>query len=273
MAATTNIEKTTRTAQEIADAQRKAFDALTDNLVSAGRRNAEVARGWTDFLKLQESNAKVAQDLFTSGVRFAELQQRNVRFAQEWVSGGVNFWRDQAEQNARTAEVVAESAREQQEGFRKLAEQWAETYEGFFASWASYSQEGLKSAQQVTQQVAEQATEVTKQSVQVAERVAEQATQVTQQVAEQGLQATEQSTRQGLRLAEETTEQTERVVKQADPDHLPIEGYDGLNVSEVTRKLDGLSAEELEKVKNYERRNKNRETVIGQIERKIKAAS
>ncbi len=273
MATTTNIEKATRTAQQIAESQRKAFEALTDNFVSAGKRNVALPRGFTELLKLQESNARVAQDLFTSGVRFAELQQRNIRFAQEWISGGVNFWREQTDRNARTAEVVAQSAREQQEGFRKLAEQWAEVYEDFFSSWVSYSQEGLKSAQQVTQQVAEQATWVTEQSVQVAERVAEQANQVTQQVAKQGADVTEQSTRQGLRLAEEATEQTERVVKQADPNHLPIENYDELNVSEISGKLDSLSAEELEKVKSYERRNKNRETLIGQIERKIKAAS
>lgn len=73
VAITTNIEKTTRTAQEIAEAQRKAFEALTDNRGSAGRRNAEFTRGFTDFLKLQESNAKMAQGLFASGVKFAEL--------------------------------------------------------------------------------------------------------------------------------------------------------------------------------------------------------
>ena len=88
---------------------------LTGNFVSFQRRNAEVARGWTEFLKLQESNARAAQDLFTSVMRFAELQQRNVRFVQEWMDYGVNFWRDQAESNAGAAEVVAQSASEQQE--------------------------------------------------------------------------------------------------------------------------------------------------------------
>jgi hypothetical protein len=35
--------------------------------------------------------------------------------------------------------------------------------------------------------------------------------------------------------------------------------------------LDGLSAEQLRKVREYEKRNKNRETLIEQIDRKIKA--
>ncbi|MDP8939226.1 MAG: hypothetical protein M3N10_02850 [Actinomycetota bacterium] len=228
-----NIEKTTRTAQEITKSQQQAFEAFADNFLSFQRRNAELARGWADFLKLQESNARVAQDLFASGMRFAEVQQRNVRFAQEWMGYGLNFWRGQNESNVRAAEVVARSAAEQQEGFRKLAEQWADTYGSFFSSWGFYAREGLREVQETT----------------------------------------EQATRQGLRLAEATAEQTERAARQADPNRLPIEDYDDLNVSEVSEKLDGLTAAELRKVEAYEKRNKNRETVIEQIERKIKAVS
>ena len=235
-----SIEKTTRTAQGITRSQQRAFGALTDNFVSFQRRNAEVARGWTEFLKLQESNARAAQDLFTSFMRFAELQQRNVRFAQEWMDYGVNFWRDQAESNANTAEVVARSASEQQEGVRELAQQWASTYERFFSPWGSYAEEGLKSAQQVT---------------------------------EQGLENAGRTARQGLRVAEEAAEQTERAVRQADPNQLPIKNYDELNASEVAAKLDGLTAAELKKVEAYEKRNKNRETVVEQIGRKIKVVS
>ena len=235
-----SIEKTTRTAQEITKSQQRAFEALTGNFVSFQRRNAEVARGWTEFLKLQESNARAAQDLFTSVMRFAELQQRNVRFVQEWMDYGVNFWRDQAESNAGAAEVVAQSASEQQESVRELGQQWASAYESFFSSWGSYAEEGLKSAQQFT---------------------------------EQGLENAGRTARQGLRVAEEAAEQTERAVRQADPNQLPIENYDELNASEISAKLDGLTAAELKKVEAYEKRNKNRETVLEQIGRKIKAVS
>lgn len=243
-----SIEKTTKTAQntaqEITTSQRRAFEALTDNVLSFQRRNAEVARGWTELLKLQESNAKAARDLFTSGLRFAELGQRNVSFAQEWMGYGANYWREQAESNARTAEVVAQSASEQQESFRKLAEQLGSTYEGFFSSWDRYAKEGLRGVQQVSEQVAERS-----------------------------LEAAEQVSRQGLRVAEDAAEQTERAARKADPNDLPIENYDKLNASEVSAKLDGLTSAELRKVEAYEKRNKNRETVIEQIERKIKAVS
>lgn len=54
---------------------------------------------------------------------------------------------------------------------------------------------------------------------------------------------------------------------------LPIANYDELDVNKVSRKLDGLSVEDLKKVRAYEKGHKNRDTVIEQIDRKIKAAS
>lgn len=54
---------------------------------------------------------------------------------------------------------------------------------------------------------------------------------------------------------------------------VPIEGYDELNVEEVTEQLDNLSAEELQWVRDYEMRNKNRETLFAQIDRKANGAS
>jgi hypothetical protein len=53
----------------------------------------------------------------------------------------------------------------------------------------------------------------------------------------------------------------------------PIAGYDELNVEEVGNQLDNLSAQELREVREYEKANKNRETVVGQIDRKLKPAS
>ena len=53
----------------------------------------------------------------------------------------------------------------------------------------------------------------------------------------------------------------------------PIPNYDDLNVGEVTKKLDGLSAAAIREVREYEKRNKNRETLIEQFDRKLKAAS
>ncbi len=44
-------------------------------------------------------------------------------------------------------------------------------------------------------------------------------------------------------------------------------------LSEVSNKLDDLSVEDLKKVRKYEKQNKNRDTLLEQINRKIRAAS
>ncbi len=50
---------------------------------------------------------------------------------------------------------------------------------------------------------------------------------------------------------------------------LPIERYEHLTVGEVTRKLDGMSFEQLRAIERYERGHKNRKTLLEKIERRI----
>ena len=69
--------------------------------------------------------------------------------------------------------------------------------------------------------------------------------------------------RQGLRLVESEVAGA----------GFPIAGYDEMNVREISARLDGLSAAEIRTVREYEKRNKNRETLIEQFDRKLKAAS
>ncbi len=64
MQSTNNIEKTTRTVQQGAESQRRAYGALANSFFSFQRRNVEFAQGWTNLLKLQQSNAKALQDLW-----------------------------------------------------------------------------------------------------------------------------------------------------------------------------------------------------------------
>jgi hypothetical protein len=54
---------------------------------------------------------------------------------------------------------------------------------------------------------------------------------------------------------------------------VPIQDYDNLNVGEIVEQLDNLSADELQKVRAYEEQNKNRDTLLEQIDRKINAAA
>jgi hypothetical protein len=69
--------------------------------------------------------------------------------------------------------------------------------------------------------------------------------------------------RQGLRLVESGV----------NGGGFPIASYDELNVGEIAQRIDGLTAAEIREVREYEKRNKNRETLIEQLDRKLKAVS
>ena len=244
-----NIENTARTAREMAEAQRQAQEALSENLAAAQRRATGLANGGLGFVRLQEDNARAAQEWFANGVGLLRLQQRNAEFAQGWAGDAVDALREQAEHNARTAEAFARGASEQQEGLRALAQGWAGAYRGFFSP-STYVREGMRVFQSATRQ---------------------------------GLEATGQVARQGLRVAEEAAGQTEEVLRRTEEatrraelraavlGALKTEDYDGLTVAEISERLEGLPAEQLREVREFEKRNKDRETLVGQIDRKIRA--
>jgi hypothetical protein len=260
VATTANIDKTARTAREMAEAQRDSFEAIAENFAAAQRRGIGIAEGGLEFMRLQEDNARAAQEFFANGVRLLQLQQRNAEFVQGWMGDALEVVREQTEQNARTAESIARTVSRQQEGFRALSQGWVGVYRNFFSPLA-YVQEGMRSFQRATQQGLE----------------------ATEQVARQGLRASEKATRQGLRVAEEATERTEDVMRQTDKvtreaelrtavlAALKTTDYEGLTVEEVSKRIDGLPTEQLKKVREYEKKHKNRETLLEQIDRKIRA--
>jgi len=257
---TTNIEKSMRTARQMAEAQRDSYEALAENLATAQRRTIGLAEGGLTFMRLQEENARAAQEWFANGVRLLQLQQRNAEFVQGWTGDAAEALREQTEQNMRTAQTFVRGMSKQQEGFRALTQVWAGAYRDFFSPFA-YVQQGVKTVQRATQQGLE----------------------ATEQVARQGLEATEQATRQGLRVAEEATEQTDEVLRQAEKvtreaelriavlGALQTADYEELTVDEISGRLDDLSVRQLEQVREYEKNNKNRQSLIEQIDRKIRA--
>jgi hypothetical protein len=260
VATTTNIDKTARTARQMAEAQRDSFEAIAENFAAAQRRTIGIAEGGLEFMRLQEDNARAAQEFFANGVRLLQLQHRNSEFVQGWMGEAVEVMREQTEQNVRTAEAFARGISKQQESMRALSQGWVGAYRDFFSPFA-YFQEGMRTFQWVTQQELE----------------------ATEQVARQGLRASEEATRQGLRVAEEATEQTEDVLRQTEKvtreaelrtavlGALGTANYDELSVAEVSRRIEGLPSKQLKKVREFEKNHKNRETLIEQIDRKIRA--
>jgi hypothetical protein len=251
MHTTSEMEKAARTVREVAEVQRDSYEALAENFTAAQRRGMRFAEGGFKFVRLQEENARATREWFANSMRLLQLQQRNAKFVRGWTGEAVEAVREQSEQNARTAEAFARSASKRQESFGTLTRQWVGAYRDFFSPFA-YFREGVR---------------------------------ITQQANEQGLEATERTARQGLRIAHEAAEQTGKVLEQTEKatrevglktavsGALKTANYDELTVDEISKRLNGLSAEELRKVREYEKRTKNRETLIEQIDRKIRANS
>src|ERR671915_282197 len=74
---TRSIEKTTRTARQMAEVQRDSYEALAENLAAAQRRTMGLAEDGLKFMRLQEESARAAQEWFAGGVKLLQLQQRN----------------------------------------------------------------------------------------------------------------------------------------------------------------------------------------------------
>src|ERR671916_2180208 len=243
-----DVDVMAQTIGEMSEAQSNSYEALADNFAAFQRRNMDFAQGGVEFLRLQESNARAVQEWWTNGLKLLQLQQHNISFAQNWLSSGIGALQDQTEQNRSTTEVFVQSARKQQEGFRNLGEKFVGTYQNFFFSPFDYAQAFLRTAQQ-------------------------------------GLQATQQATEQGLQLAVEASEQTEQVIQEAEQaieeaeleasvlSALGTEDYEELTIADISKKLDDFSTEDLKKLRVYEKQNKNRETLIDQLDRKIKAST
>ncbi len=166
----------------------------------------------------------------------AERQQRRAQEFSELVSSNL---RQQTEAGRSNAQRLSEQAARQQAAGQELARESVEAYAKFLEDAFSQYRSGT-------------------------ERAAE-------------------STREGVRTLSETTTgllgtatgavgaTVEGAERAAEAAVFPIEGYDDMNVDEISKHLDDLSIEELQLVRDYEERNKRRQTLLEQMDRKIRA--
>jgi hypothetical protein len=68
-----------------------------------------------------------------------------------------------------------------------------------------------------------------------------------------------------------TAESTQR--SQSSDEELPLENYDKLNAYEVIDRIEKLDAQDIERLREYEARNKNRQSVLERMDARIRAAS
>lgn len=117
---------------------------------------------------------------------------------------------------------------------------------------------------------AEEAAEETQKKTEIAAESA-------QKSAEPATEETQKSTEVAAKDAQETQKSTEIAAKDAQKNTetaaFPIDGYDEMNVGEVSERLNGLPEAELKRVGEYEKDNKDRRTLRKEMEQKTETTS
>ena len=182
------------------------------------------------------------------------------------MQGGAQRWVD-------TMQRLAEQIQKQQQVSQEMTEELLNTYVQLLNTQGSYLAELPQQQQQNLQQLARQAMQQAQEQQRTLQQQARGQQQNFRQMFQQTLDTYSRlfnvpASRAGesAQIAQESAQIVQRAASE-----VPIEGYDELNVEEVVARLEGLSGEEVGRVREYERRNKNRETLVEQIDRKIRA--
>ena len=160
-------------------------------------------------------------------------------------------------------EGLAEQIHKQQQNSQQMVQEMMNTYLQLLNTPGSYLSGQAEQQQQTLQQTAQQWMEQAQQQRQTFQQQAQQQQQAFQEMTQEVLSTYTQLLSIPISYAQEG-------VRGA---RFPIEGYDELTVEEVSSRLGGLSADELRVVRDHEERNKNRETVLEQLDRKIRGGS
>ncbi len=164
----------------------------------------------------------------------AESGERQRRLAQEFSELVANNLKEQAEGGRLSAQRLSEQADRQQEAGRALAKESVGAYMDFLDSTFSQYRAGAMASGQTAAGVVGAVTD---------------ATARTMDVATEGAQ----------RTAETAT--------------FPIAGYDELNVEEISDRVDALTDEQVRRLRDYERANQNRRTLIERFDSRLRASS
>jgi Skp family chaperone for outer membrane proteins len=168
--------------------------------------------------------------------------------AQEWLS---------------MLQTLAEQIQKQQQNSQQMVQEMMDTYMQLLNTPGSYLSGQAEQQQQTLQQTAQQWMEQAQQQQQTFQQQAQQQQQAFQQMTQEVLNTYTQLFNIPLSYAQEGLRST----------RFPIEGYDEMTVDEVSGRLGGLSAEDLRVVRDYEERTKNRDTILEQLDRRIRSGS
>ncbi len=170
----------------------------------------------------------------------AERRQERAREFSELVQGNLQ---EQAEAGRANVEQLTQQASRQREAGQQLARESVEAYTQFLNDAFSQYRAGTEQAVGTVRESARTLTDT-------ATGLVGTATGAVGSAAEAQMDAANAAAESAV---------------------FPISGYDDMNVDEISKQLNDLSTEELRLVRDYEERNKNRGSLLEQMDRKIRS--
>ena len=164
----------------------------------------------------------------------AESGGRQQRLAQEFSELVANNLREQAEGGRSSAQRLSEQADRQQEAGRALAQESVAAYMDFLDATFSQYEAGAMASGRTAAGVMGAVTDATASTMDAAA--------------------------EGARRTAETAP-------------FPIAGYDEMNVEEISERVDPLTDEQVRQLRDYERANQNRKTLMERFESRLRASS
>jgi hypothetical protein len=158
---------------------------------------------------------------------------------------------------------LAEQIQKQQQYSQQMTQELMNTYMQLLNTPGSYLSGQAEQQQQTLQQTAQQWMEQAQQQQQTFQQQAQEQQQSFQQMTQEVMSTYSQLWNIPLSYAKEGLRDAQ----------FPIEGYDELTVEEVSGRLGALSAQELREVRDYEEHTKKRETILEQLDRRIRSGS
>lgn len=160
-------------------------------------------------------------------------------------------------------QTLAEQIQKQQQNSQQMTQEMMNTYMQLLNTPGSYLSGQAEQQQQTLQQTAQQWMEQAQKQQQTFQQQAQEQQQAFQQMTQEVLSNYAQLFNIPLSYAQEGLRSTQ----------FPIENYDALTVEEISARVDGLSVDDLRVVRDHEEHNKKRETVLEQLDRRIRASS
>src|SRR5215217_1986073 len=157
---------------------------------------------------------------------------------------------------------LAEQIQKQQQYSQQMTQELMNTYMQLLNTPGSYLS-GQAEQQQTLQQTTQQWMEQAQTQQQTFQQQAQEQQQSFQQMTQEVMSSYSQLFNIPLSYAKEGIRDAQ----------FPIEGYDDLSVEEVNGRLGSLSGEDLREVRDYEERTKNRDTILEQLDRRIRSGS